>query len=1589
MVAKLILLWFVVLLVLPAFAQTLTISPSVIRGTGAIAYGAGINPYYQGASTYALGSFQSTFQGDDSGVGSKSGSNVVAYAYADLNSDVTLSANVLSVIGTGNCDTSQTANNGIDPQSTETEAQSSIQVNFSIDSPFYYSIQSEYTSGGQGQVYSSVQLSVYPGATTTYSGSGILPPGSYELFAGAEMQTVGDAESLHSQFGVMLIVFPTNVPSTTTTVSRQQYKAAGCGCSCPYPVVGDPIRIGTGNLFEQVSDYSSKGQNPFTFTRYYNSLGDTNTHAVSLGNNWRSTYDRYLRITSGTVISERADGQELMFTNNNGSWASDTDVDIQLLQSGSSMTLIDHDDTVETYNSNGSLNSIVARDGYTQTLSYNDSNQLVSITDSFNRRLQLTYQNNLIYTVTAPNGLILTYGYSSSGVTPGTLDRLASVTYSTTPASSQSYLYENSSLPFSMTGIIDEDGNRFATWTYDSIGRANSSQHAGGADLTTISYNGDGSCSVMNALGLTQVYRFTILQGVPKLTEVDRLATATTPAATRNYTYDGTGYIANISDWNNNTTSFVKDIHDRPLRLYEAAGTVQERTTTSSYLSNFHLPLVTTAPNKTTLHTYDSNGNLLIRTETDTSTGTVPYSTRGQTRSWRNTFDTLGHLLTTVDPRTDISATNVFTYDTSNNVSTITDPLGHVTRLTNYNGSGLPLTDVDANGVTNQFTYDILDRLLSRTVLAASGNATTTFGYDAAEQLTSITLPDNSRLNYQYDAAHRLVSVSNLLGESITYTLDSAGNITQQINHNAAGVITKTQSQVFDGLNRLLQSIGAAGQTTTYGYDNVGNRVAMLDGLTNYTARAFDPLNRLVSIVDPLTNTTGLGYDAQDNNNTVTDPRSLVTTYVYDGFGHVIQETSPDKGTTVYLLDKAGNRTNEVDSRGIVTVRTFDKLNRVVSKAFPASPSENITYSYDATNAGNFGVGHLTGYTDETGSTSLKYNERGDVIAVTRNNGGAVFTTTYDYDLADNVTNIVYPSGHVISYARDSMGRISSVLYQPSVSGTTTTLASSVSYAPFGPLTGLVYGNGLARTNVYDKDYRVTGIATVGSSTQVQNLAYGYNPVNNIIAITDNLAAGNNQTFAYDSDYRLTQAVGNYGLETYAYDADGNRVAHVVSGIAETFNYVTNANLLISTVKSGVIRSFSYTANGNMSGDDRASSTNLAFGYGNRNRYNTLTAGSTTLATYSYNALGERLTKTVGSTTTVYHYDQNHRLIAESLSNGTLIREYVWLNDMPLAQIEGSGSIYYVHPDHLNRPQKMTDVNQKFVWDSELQPFGETGVGFYLTSGGYNANKHFQIQIGGLATYNCVVEASTNLSNWIALSTNTGPFTFDDASTANNTTRFYRVLYGPTSAVVGTITNNLRFPGQYYDAESGLNYNMMRDYDPTLGRYIQHDPIRFHGGIGFYSYVANNSVNLQDPYGLDSYRINSNPGLGKTWLGGEPGLDSTPTPNPISHTFIAITQNGTVVLTYSWLNTDNGDGTQGAWALNRPEDICAAKAAIANNVGAWHIGGETFDTAVEEAFGEIGSEEGGYNLFFNNCKEQVQHLIDRANQIIESEGGTP
>lgn len=100
----------------------------------------------------------------------------------------------------------------------------------------------------------------------------------------------------------------------------------------------------------------------------------------------------------------------------------------------------------------------------------------------------------------------------------------------------------------------------------------------------------------------------------------------------------------------------------------------------------------------------------------------------------------------------------------------------------------------------------------------------------------------------------------------------------------------------------------------------------------------------------------------------------------------------------------------------------------MLTKTFPAATAENVTYTYDAFTAGtNHGRGRLTGITDQSGSTAFIYDARGNVTRETRVISGVSYQVNYVYNLADQVTQITYPSGRIVIYGRDAQGRITGV----------------------------------------------------------------------------------------------------------------------------------------------------------------------------------------------------------------------------------------------------------------------------------------------------------------------------------------------------------------------------------------------------------------------------------------------------------------------------------------------------------------------------------------------------------------------------------
>jgi RHS repeat-associated protein len=1150
---------------------------------------------------------------------------------------------------------------------------------------------------------------------------------------------------------------------------------------------GDPINMLGGNMYLEVTDYQTAGPNQLSFRRHYNSSASNSVISGFFPNGpWSTDFDANLYVYSTSEVDlNTGDGKYIPFFLSSGTWQPQPgDVGLTLAQSGSKWILTDRNDntemfTVDSSTQVGRLVSIRARNGYTRTLSYTNG-KVTSVTDSYGRTLTFTYYVNnfgfetLLHTVSTPDGLLLTYSYNASSLLTG-------VSYSTSPQTSQHYLYENPTYWWALTGIIDENGNRFATWAYNdpTYGRATSTQNAGGANLFTVAYGSDGTTTATNALGVSQVYSYYFSQCI----EIDRRATATTAAAKQLFTYDANGYPASRTDWNGNLTTYVNDARGLPTKTTEAAGTPQQRVTTIAWNPKFRLPDKIVAPGLTTTFTYDADGNLLTRTETDTTTHKTPYSTNGESRTWTFTWaNFLPASLT--DPR---GNTMQFGWDAKGRLAAITNALGQVTRITAHTSGGLPETIIDPNGVETDLAYDVRQRLVTRTVHTAAGPLTTKFAYDAAGNLTMVTLPDGSALANTYDDAHRLVATADVFNEQIQYTLDALGDRTETDVLAKAGVKARTSSATFDALGRLLHDISGVGQTTTYTYDSNGNRVAITDPLGHATTQAFDPLNRLVKRTDAAGGVTGTAYDPQDHPVQITDPNGDATQYVYDGFGDVIETSSPDSGFTVYRYDTGGNLIERVDAAGAVTNWTYDALNRLTARKYPGDAADNVAYVYDEAGAG-FGIGRLTHLTDAGGTLKFAYDERGNVLSETRTSGTTILVTKYAYNPASRLTAITYPSGAVVGYSLDAAGRIGAVSITAPGGKSPLPALSSIKYLPFGPPQAFAYGNGIGEMRGFDLDYRMTSLADKGNAFG-RTLGYRYDLDDNVVSLSDTIAGGS-QSFAYDALNRLTKAKGFYGTLSYAYDPLGNLLTAGSGAAVTKFQYVAGSNRLASLSQGGVTtRKFGYTATGNIDLDqkqpsDLSSAKNLVLGYSRANRLATVSGPLKTspIYHYVYDAFGERLSKVRSGTPATgaqFRYDLAGNPIEEADFSGATqtLTDYVYLGNRPVARLSG-GTLLFLHDDRLGTPQIVTGTNQGTDWEALYRP------------------------------------------------------------------------YGTIQPFVSAIPQNLRFPGQFADAESGYYHNGFRDYDPSLGRYLETDPIGLNGGLNTYLYAGANPVNDTDPLGL-------------------------------------------------------------------------------------------------------------------------------------------
>ena len=610
----------------------------------------------------------------------------------------------------------------------------------------------------------------------------------------------------------------------------------------------------------------------------------------------------------------------------------------------------------------------------------------------------------------------------------------------------------------------------------------------------------------------------------------------------------------------------------------------------------------------------------------------------------------------------------------------------------------------------------------------------------------------------------------------------------------------------FIGLIGVIGGIGATAQgatlppppvspapVTDYEYDAKGNptKVIKAKGASGFgfaTTNAYDALDRVKTSTDARNGVTQLGYDGIDQLKQVTDPRSLVTSYQRNGLGDMTQLVSPDTGTANSTYDAVGNLLTRTDSRGVQATYGYDSLNRITSAVYTQSgqTAQNYAWTYDQT-GGDFGAG-IGRLTAATGTAGdTKYGYDGK---------GRVVTVIQTVGTAVFTTRYSYDvAGHVNRITYPS-GRVLTIQYDAGLpvsmslakdaSSTAQPLISGIQWEPFGPARSWNIQLTTGPKPIERVFDQYGRIVRYSLNSRVRDITY--DAADRIVSYT-HLDATTGQATAEAQSLN----------QSFAYDELGRLTGIVTPASSWTIGYDANGNRTGVTL-NGTARTYATEATSNR----LTSISNPTRGFGYDAMGNTLS--DTGLAyTTTYRLDGRMGTITKSGVTTTYSYDAGGQRVRK-MSGSTVTHFNYDQGGQLLGQYSG------------------TTPSQEYVWLS--------GIPVAVLNGASQDPEVLYVFSDHLGAPRVMIDKN-NGGRWRWISEPFGTTTAEEAPGG-----------------LAPVTLNLRFPGQYFDKESGLSYNFFRDYDGTIGRFVQSDPIGLNGGINTYGYVGGNPLTYIDPEGL-------------------------------------------------------------------------------------------------------------------------------------------
>ncbi|MFI5878056.1 putative T7SS-secreted protein [Streptomyces sp. NPDC051554] len=896
-----------------------------------------------------------------------------------------------------------------------------------------------------------------------------------------------------------------------------------------------------------------------------------------------------------------------------------------------------------------------------------------------------------------------------------------------------------------------------------------------------------------------------------------------------------------IDDRNGNWITFEYDTDGTPLSVVSSGGYEVRVTTEADRITAFQL-----AATGEELKRYGyTDGNLTEVTDSSGLPLRFTYDDEGRVTSWTDTNDR-GYTYEYDDQDRCVAEggthghmTLRLSYDetdpeTGHRVTTTTTGEGH-TRHYLVNDARQVVAEVDPLGGVTRFRRDRYHRLLSRTDPLGH---TTTFRYDENGNLLAATRPDGREARAEYNELGLPTGLVNPDGTTVRQSYDDRGNRT-----------SVTDSQ---------------GHTTHFTYNEAGHLTTVTDPLRQTTTVHCDRTGLPLRITNPLGGVTRYERDSFGRPVTLTDALGATTRWEWTTEGHLSRRTAPDGTTESWTYDGEGNCTSHTDRLGGVSRFEYTHFDLLTARTGPdgvryefahdkelnltqVTNPQGLTWSYDYDAAGrlvteaDFDNRALTYTHDETGRLATRTNALGQTIEFERNTLGQVIrknaagqVTTYSYDMTDKLAQATAPDT-ILTVLRDRHGRVRSetvddreLAYTYDEFGrrkarTTPSGATTAwTYDDSGRRTGMTasgrsidftydevgreltrqVGEMLTLEHTFDALGRLTTQSVVGATgTSLQHRAYTYRADGNLTAIDDQLSG--TRRFDLDAAGRVTAVHAANWTETYAYDEAGNQTeAHWPTGHPGQEATGDRSYTGTRITRAGNVR-YEHDALGRITLRQKSRLSRKPdtwrYDWDAEDRLTSVTTPDGTRWRYTYDPLGRRTAKS--------------RL---AVDGETVVERVVFTWDGTTLCEQTASS-----PD-LPNPVTLT-------WDHQgLRPIAQTER---ITAADAPQD---EIDSRFFAIVTDLVGTPTELID------EQGDIAWHTRST----------LWGATAWATDSSTYTpLRFPGQYYDPESGLHYNYFRHYDPETARYLTPDPLGLAPAPNPATYVRNPSIWI-DPLGL-------------------------------------------------------------------------------------------------------------------------------------------